>query len=476
MSILDELATYAKERVAIAKKRISLEEIKAQALFQEKGDFAFEKALKEPGLSFICECKKASPSKGLIAKDFPYVQIAKDYEAAGASCISVLTEPKWFLGHDSYLKEISQTVHIPCLRKDFVVDEYMIYEAKLLGASAVLLICALLSLEELEKYLALCDQLGLSALVEVHDEEEIEMALKAGARVIGVNNRNLKNFQVDTQNSLRLRQKVSKDVLFVSESGIQNEYDIARLYEMGVDAVLIGETLMKASDKTAQLAQLKRLLPLSTPSTKIKICGLSRLEDIEVANTLLPDYVGFVFAPKSRRAIEVKQAQVFKAALDPNIQVVGVFVNEEPKRIADLLHQGIIDIAQLHGQESPAYLQELQNLTTKPIWQAFRIQNKENLATAFQSQADLILLDAGAGDGQTFDWDVLESFPTHRPYFLAGGLGPHNAALAISHLKPYGLDASSFLETAYQKDPAKMSAFVKEIRKAQEKDLLKKDV
>ena len=465
MTILDELAQYAKERVAKAKKKVSLEEIRAQAFAMEKGDFGFEKALQKPGLSFICECKKASPSKGLIASDFPYVQIAQEYEAAGANCLSVLTEPKWFLGRDVYLKEIVNAVNIPCLRKDFVVDEYMIYEAKLLGASAVLLICALLSLEQLQAYLALCQELGLSALVEAHDEQEIEMALQAGAKLIGVNNRNLKTFSVDTQNSQRLRHKVQGDVLFISESGIQDEYDVAALFEIGVDALLIGEALMKAEDKTAKLASLKRLLP-SPKSTKVKLCGLFRREDIEVANQLLPDYIGFVFAPYSKRTISLEKAQELKAYLNPAIQAVGVFVNEDPKRVASLLNQGLIDVAQLHGQESAVYLQTLQSLTDKPIWQAFSIHDAKSVDQAFQSKADVLVLDAGAGQGEVFDWTLLDSLPSDRPYFLAGGLGPHNVALAIDHLHPYGVDVSSALETNHQKDPDKMKTFVQAIQKA----------
>lgn len=257
MTILEQLAEHAAERTQKAKQLVSLDEIKQRALSLPKGTFAFENALKTRDISFICECKKASPSKGLIAQDFPYLQIAKDYEAAGADCISVLTEPKWFLGSDEYLKEIAQIVSVPCLRKDFTVEPYMIYEAKLLGAAAVLLICAILDEEQIKTDIGICDELGLSALVEVHDEAEVRMALNAGARVIGVNNRNLKDFSVDTENSRRLRDLIPKDVLFVSESGVGSAQDIERLREIGVDAVLVGETLMRAADKKTKLAELR---------------------------------------------------------------------------------------------------------------------------------------------------------------------------------------------------------------------------
>lgn len=260
MTILEQLADHARERVAEAKRSIPLEAVKRRALSLPKGSFAFEKALQKDGISFICECKKASPSKGLIAPDFPYLEIATEYEAAGADCISVLTEPKWFLGSDEYLREIASAVRIPCLRKDFTVDEYMIYEAKLLGASAVLLICSILTEEELREYLYICDELGLSALVEAHDEVEVKVAVKAGARVIGVNNRNLKDFSVDTENSARLRRLIPSGVLFVSESGVKSAEDVKKLREIGADAVLIGETLMRAPDKKAKLNELRGAL------------------------------------------------------------------------------------------------------------------------------------------------------------------------------------------------------------------------
>ena len=259
MTILDKLAEHAKERVAEAKKDISLSEICRIAMSMPKGGFEFENVLRSDDLSFICECKKASPSKGLIAEDFPYLQIAKDYEAAGADCISVLTEPKWFLGRNDYLREIAANVSIPCLRKDFTVDEYMIYEAKTLGASAVLLIVSILSETQLHEYIKICDELGISALVEIHDEKEALTAVNAGAVLIGVNNRNLKDFSVDTENSRRLRNLIPHDILNVSESGVKTADDVNALREIGADAVLVGETLMKAENKCEKLKELRGL-------------------------------------------------------------------------------------------------------------------------------------------------------------------------------------------------------------------------
>ena len=293
-TILDQLADSARVRVAKKKEQKPLEEIREAALkmakaakpgpgpinsslekfnknlmgpspmLVEEADsatsaaFRFERVLAAPGdIHFICECKKASPSKGLIAPEFPYLEIAKQYEAAGASAISVLTEPKWFLGSDDYLREIAAEVQTPCLRKDFTVDPYMIYEAKLLGASAVLLICALLDTKTLASYIEIADALGLSALVEAHDEAEVSSASAAGARIIGVNNRNLKDFTVDIHNSIRLREHAPAGTTFVAESGIRTPEDVETLRRNGVNAVLIGEQLMRATSPKAEIDRLR---------------------------------------------------------------------------------------------------------------------------------------------------------------------------------------------------------------------------
>lgn len=260
MSILNEIAARTKERIAEGKFKVPLREL----ISQQNSDLAkhaeekisFLEALKKPGMSYICEVKKASPSKGLIAPDFPYLDIAKEYEQAGASAISCLTEPFYFQGADRYLQEISQAVNIPVLRKDFTVDEYMIYQAKAFGASAVLLICAILDNSQLKAFGELAQELGLDALVEAHDQWEVDRALNLGAKIVGVNNRNLHDFTVDMGNSIRLRNMAPADTVFVSESGIKTAEDIRILYENQVDAVLIGETLMRSPDKKAALEAL----------------------------------------------------------------------------------------------------------------------------------------------------------------------------------------------------------------------------
>lgn len=260
-NILEEIAEKTRQRIEEEKKQVPVEYLKEKIRLREAVEDApagmtFYQALRKPGMSYICEVKKASPSKGLIAPDFPYLKIAKEYEKAGASAISCLTEPFYFLGSDRYLEEITEAVRIPVLRKDFTVDDYMVYQAKAMGASAVLLICAILDDEQLGNYRSLAEQLGMDALVEAHDEEEVARALKAGAKIIGVNNRDLRTFQVDVKNSIRLRELAPRDVIFVSESGIRTSEDIRRLYENQVDAVLIGETLMRSADKKAMLERL----------------------------------------------------------------------------------------------------------------------------------------------------------------------------------------------------------------------------
>lgn len=256
--ILNEIAAATRKRVEACKQKISQEEMKQKARsLPVDGTFPFEIPLRSGRAAFICEIKKASPSKGIIAEEFPYLDIAREYKAAGADCISVLTEPDYFMGSSRYLEEIHGNVDIPLLRKDFTIDEYMIYEAKVIGASAVLLICSLLPETVLREWIGLCENLGLSALVEAHDEEEIRSAVRAGARIIGVNNRDLKTFQVDINNCLRLREKVPEDILFVAESGIRTREDIKALEQGGVNGVLIGETLMRSADKKKTLAELR---------------------------------------------------------------------------------------------------------------------------------------------------------------------------------------------------------------------------
>lgn len=266
MNILDEIAVRTRERVAADKARVPLATVRvdAEAIVRSEkeagtfGTFPFEQALRDAGFGLICEVKKASPSKGVIEPDFHPLEIAREYEAAGADAISCLTEPYWFLGSDEYLASIARVVSIPVLRKDFTVDEYMIYQAKVLGASAVLLICAILDDKELRAYAKLADELGLSALVEAHDSDEVARAVAIGARIIGVNNRNLKDFTVDLANAGNLRSSVPEGVIFVAESGVSAPEDAAKLAAEGADAALVGEMLMRSADKHAAIEALRK--------------------------------------------------------------------------------------------------------------------------------------------------------------------------------------------------------------------------
>ena len=339
--ILDTIVEATKIRVAQEKQVESPEAVKAAALaLPSDTGFPFEAALRQQDFNFICEVKKASPSKGIIAEHFPYLDIAKEYEVAGAAAISVLTEPDFFKGDKKYLQEIASTVKIPVLRKDFIIDEYQIYQAKVWGASAILLICACLDVPTLTKFRELAYSLGLSSLVEAHDEAEVQMAIDCGARIIGVNNRNLKDFTVDVQNSVRLRNLVQDDVIFVSESGLETPEDIQVLRDNNIGVALMGETFMRSPNKVEKLAYLYGPT-YYTP--KVKMCGISKVETIPAVVEAKPDYMGLVFAP-SKRQVTVDQAKTLVEELhrgyaqkygsdtehDKNdtIKTVGVFVNE----------------------------------------------------------------------------------------------------------------------------------------------------
>ena len=258
MTILDQLARHAAERVRQDKERISFERIRELAAEKgANGGKRFYDAVQKPGLSFICEVKKASPSKGIIDPVFDYIGIVREYEAAGADAVSCLTEPKWFMGSDEIFRKIRSVISLPMLRKDFVVDEYQLYQAKLLGADCILLICALLDEKTIRRYLGICEELGLAALVETHDDAEIRSAVNAGARMIGVNNRNLKDFSVDLDNAGRLREQIPQDRLYVAESGVSTCEDAAKLRQAGADAILVGEAMMRSADKRSFLKAMR---------------------------------------------------------------------------------------------------------------------------------------------------------------------------------------------------------------------------
>ncbi|MEZ7562834.1 bifunctional indole-3-glycerol-phosphate synthase TrpC/phosphoribosylanthranilate isomerase TrpF [Veillonella atypica] len=478
--ILDTIVEATKIRVAQEKQVESPEAVKAAALaLPSDTGFPFEAALRQQDFNFICEVKKASPSKGIIAEHFPYLDIAKEYEMAGAAAISVLTEPDFFKGDKKYLQEIASTVKISVLRKDFIIDEYQIYQAKVWGASAILLICACLDVPTLTKFRELADSLGLSSLVEAHDEQEVQMAIDCGARIIGVNNRNLKDFTVDVQNSVRLRNLVQDDVIFVSESGLETPEDIQVLRDNNIGVALMGETFMRSPNKVEKLAYLYGPT-YYTP--KVKMCGISKVETIPAVVEAKPDYMGLVFAP-SKRQVTVDQAKILVEELhrgyakkygsdtehDKNdtIKTVGVFVNETVDNLVTIANEANLDAVQLHGDEDETFIQSLKERTNVEVWKAIQIRTAADTEKWIDSSADMLLFDAyhkdeRGGTGEVFDWSSLDAF--ERPFMLAGGIDSTNVARAIRTVRPYGIDISSGIETNGVKDDEKITAFIKIVK------------
>ncbi len=482
--ILDKIIEATKIRVAQEKQVESPESVKATALaLPSDTGFPFEAALRQQDFNFICEVKKASPSKGIIAEHFPYLEIAKEYEVAGAAAISVLTEPDFFKGDKKYLQEIASTVKIPVLRKDFIIDEYQIYQAKVWGASAILLICACLDVPTLTKFRELADSLGLSSLVEAHDEHEVQMAIDCGARIIGVNNRNLKDFTVDVQNSVRLRNLVQDDVIFISESGLETPEDIQVLRDNNIGVALMGETFMRSPNKVEKLAYLYGPT-YYTP--KIKMCGISKVETIPAVVEAQPDYMGLVFAP-SKRQVTVDQAKILVSELHKQyanrynrnviqwsndvvqefIKTVGIFVNETLDNLVTIATEVNLDAVQLHGDEDEAFIQSLKERTNVEVWKAVQIRSAADAEAWIDSSADMLLFDAyhkdeRGGMGEVFDWSCLDEF--ERPFMLAGGIDSTNVARAIRTVRPYGIDISSGIETEGVKDDEKIKAFTNIVR------------
>ena len=500
--ILDRIVEATKIRVAQEKQVETLETVKAAALaLPADTGFPFEAALRQQDFNFICEVKKASPSKGIIAEHFPYLDIAKEYEVAGAAAISVLTEPDFFKGDKKYLQEIARTVKIPVLRKDFIIDEYQIYQAKVWGASAILLICACLDVPTLTKFRELADSLGLSSLVEAHDEYEIQMAIDCGARIIGVNNRNLKDFTVDVQNSVLLRNLVEDDVIFVSESGLETPEDIQVLRDNNIGVALMGETFMRSPNKVEKLAYLYGPT-YYTP--KIKMCGISKVETIPAIVEAKPDYMGLVFAP-SKRQVTVEQGKTLVDELHKQyektygevtvpmntdtaqdsqdsqdsqefvqgnsnfekIKTVGVFVNETLENLLKIAEEVKLDVIQLHGDEDESFIQTLKEQSNVEVWKAVQVRSAADAEKWIDSSADMLLFDAyhkdeRGGTGEVFDWSSLDEF--ERPFMLAGGMDSTNVARAIRTVRPYGIDISSGIETEGVKDDEKIKAFTNIVR------------
>jgi len=419
----------------------------------------------------IAEVKRASPSKGLLAPHLDPVELARSYEANGAAAISVLTEPHFFLGSPEYLTAIKQAVNIPILRKDFIMDEYQVYEARAWGADAILLICAILDDQQLRRLLKAAHDQHMRCLVEVHNAEETRRAVAAGAVVIGINSRDLVTFDMNPSLVRELRQLIPADRVVVAESGIHTAADARRLARYDVQAMLVGESLVKSNDVAMQM---RSLLQGANESVQVKICGLRTQEHLNAAIDAGADMLGFVFYEPSHRYLEPQGVQALWASpinREPTEQrlpdLVGVFVNKDAGFINDVAEQVGLHFVQLHGHESPEFCQQIK----RPVLKALHLHTHadKSMIKAYQETTWRILLDtptpAWGGTGVTHDWSLAHSVATEIPIMLAGGLTPENVAEAISQVHPWGIDVSSGVETNKHKDVTKIRTFIENVRK-----------
>jgi indole-3-glycerol phosphate synthase/phosphoribosylanthranilate isomerase len=471
MSILDEVFAHKRQEVARRKHDRPLAAVRSEAArTSSPRDFVAALRSSRSRTALIAEVKRASPSRGLLAADFDPLHLAHTYQRNGAAAISVLTDERFFQGHLDHLKAIREEVALPILRKDFLFDPYQVYEARAAGADAVLLIVAMLGGGEMRSLHELTRMLGMAALVEVHDEEELGRALNLGPRLVGVNNRDLRTFQVDLETTARLRPLIPPELILVAESGIHTPADVARLREIGADAMLVGESLVVAEDTGAKVRELAR------QCARVKICGITNLLDALTAVEAGADMLGFNFyEPSPRHTTPRDCAEVVAALRSRNqpVTTVGVFVNRPPDEIASILDDCHLDLAQLSGDEPPEFLDSLGGRAFKAI----------RPATANQAQADAhryarratlpaLLVDAYhpakyGGTGQTGDWALARTLATEHPLLLAGGLRPENVAHAMAQVQPWGVDVASGVETSPgKKDAAKMVAFVQAVRSA----------
>ncbi|HEY4033127.1 MAG TPA: bifunctional indole-3-glycerol-phosphate synthase TrpC/phosphoribosylanthranilate isomerase TrpF [Ktedonobacteraceae bacterium] len=469
---LDRIVTQTQTDLEVRKREHPLAEIQRQAFEQPRPRDLLEAFEPRSQIHLIAEVKRASPSKGLLAPHINPVELARVYEANGASVISVLTEPHFFLGSPEYLTAIKQAVSIPVLRKDFIIDEYQVYEARAWGADVILLICAILDDTQLRRLLHVADELHMRSLVEVHTIEEAKRAINTGAVVIGVNSRDLVTFQMNSYLMGEIRQIIPKDRVVVAESGIHTQADARRLARYDVQAMLVGESLVISNDVPKQMHML---LHGANSSTQVKICGLRTAEHINTATDGGADMLGFIFHEPSHRFIKPQQIRsVLEASasfMHPPIgqckpDLVGVFVNKEVDYINDVVEQVGLQYVQLHGTETPEFCQQIK----RPVIKALQIHNTADLEQikSYQSVVWRLLLDAPTpdwgGSGETYDWELARlASQTHR-ILLAGGLTVENVAAAIRQVHPWGVDVSSGVETDRQKDSEKIQAFIKQVR------------
>jgi len=485
---LDRIVTQTQADLEVRKREVPLAELQRQAFEQPEPRDLLEAFEPRSQIHLIAEVKRASPSKGMLAPHIDPVELARVYEANGASAISVLTEPHFFLGSPEYLTAIKQAVSIPVLRKDFIVDEYQVYEARAWGADLILLICAILNDTQLRHLLHIANELHMRSLVEVHTREEAQRAIDAGAVIIGVNSRDLVTFQMNPYLMGEIRQIIPSDRVVVAESGIHTEADARRLARYDVQAMLVGESLVVSNDVPTQM---RMLLHGANSSTQVKICGLRMAEHINTATEAGADMLGFIFHEPSHRFVEPQQVRsVLQASenvstqtmtqhasdLSPSVgaaihcarrpDLVGVFVNKEADYINEVVEQVGLQYVQLHGTETPEFCQQIK----RPVIKALQVRSKTDLEQikAYQSVVWRLLLDTPTpdwgGSGETHDWELARlACQTHR-IVLAGGLMVENVAAAIRQVRPWGVDVSSGVETDRQKDSEKIRAFIKQVR------------
>ena len=459
----------------IAQTKFDMEQRKRITSFEEQQRLAyiqsaprdFLQALKlQSKIGLIAEVKRASPSKGTFAPNVDPVELAQIYAANGATAISVLTESHFFLGSFDYLAAIKQAVHVPVLCKDFIIDEYQVFEARAWGADAILLICAILDQIQLQRLLKVAHELSMHCLVEVHTSAEVQQAIAAGARIIGINSRDLKTFQIHPDLIRELRPLIPKDTVVVAESGIHASADARRLARYDVQAMLVGESLVTSQDIPAQI---RTLLKGANENVQVKICGLLTTHQILAARDAGVDLLGLMFYEQSSRYIQPQAAkEILKTYEDGQISpdTVGIFVNKEADYINDVIEQVGLHFVQLHGNESPEFC----TCIHRPVIKALRLNEKSdpNLTERYYQTTWRILLDTPTarwgGTGETHDWVLARSIAQQTPIFLAGGLTPENVGEAIQQAHPWGVDVSSGVETNGKKDVKKIQAFVENAR------------
>jgi len=469
MSILDEIFAHKRDQVARQKMERPVESVRTAAeRADEPRDFvgALRQNVAQPAL--IAEIKRASPSRGPLVEDFDPLQLAHIYQRNGAAAISVLTDARYFQGHLSFLTAVRRAVQLPVLRKDFVFDQYQVYEARAAGADAILLIVAMLEDYALRGLYRLTRSLGMEALVEVHDEEELARALQIEPRLVGINNRNLHTFEVDLETTARLRPLIPPEAAVVAESGIHTPADVSRLAAIGADAMLVGESLVVAQDTGAQVRRL------AIPSaTRVKICGFTNLPDAHAALDAGADMLGFNFYPQSKRYIEpARCAAIVKGLRDHGAPVttVGVFVNASRDEVASIMTTCGLDLAQIHGDEPPEFVAAFGGQAFKGLRPESPDGARSDATRFARAEAPALLVDARrpgeyGGTGHTGDWDLARELAAQYPILLAGGLTPDNVTAAVAQVHPWGVDVASGVESSPgKKDAGKMAVFVKAAR------------